>query len=317
MTPSPKTHGSLFTLKAALAEAERQGYALGSFAPRYTSMIRPILRAGERTRSPLIVQISQRELERYGLTAAEFGEAFFAALAAEGTTVPVVLHLDHTFEMPVIAAAIQAGFTSVMIDQSAKPFEENVRVTREVVEYAHPRGVSVEAELGTIGTTDFVETEEDEEHFTDPDEAGSFVEQTRVDALAVAVGTAHGHYTTRQPRVDLSRLRAIRERTAVHLVLHGGSGVPPEMIQDAVRLPGGGISKVNIATDLEHAMLTALGRTQRLTDAECRALPQAELRLAQDAVERVVAEKIESFLGSADRAATFEPAAVHGGLDAA
>ena len=315
MTSPTKSHGSLFTLKSALAEAERQGYALGSFAPRYTAMIRPILRAGERTRSPLIVQISQRELERYEIAAAAFGEAFFAALAKEGTTVPVVLHLDHTFEMPVIAAAIQAGFTSVMIDQSAKPFEENVRVTREVVEYAHARGVSVEAELGKIGTTDFVETDEDKEHFTDPDEAGEFVAQTRVDALAVAVGTAHGHYTTRQPRVDLPRLRAIRERTAVHLVLHGGSGVPPEMIQDAVRLPGGGISKVNIATDLEHAMLTALGRTQRMTDQACSALRDREMRLAQDAVERVVTEKIQTFFGSAGRAADFAPAV--GGLDAA
>ncbi len=192
-----------------------------------------------------------------------------------------------------------------MIDQSAAPFTDNVRVTRAVVAYAHARGVSVEAELGRIGTTDFVETAEDEEQFTDPDEAGRFVAETGVDALAVAVGTAHGHYTTRKPRVDLARLEAIRARTPVHLVLHGGSGVPAEMIQAAVRLPGGGISKVNIATDLEHAMLTALGRTERMTDAACRALPRRELRLAQDAVERVVAEKIEAFLGSRDRAAAF------------
>jgi len=315
MTVSTKPSGSLFTLKAALEVAERQGYALGSFAPRYTAMIRPILRAGERTRSPLIVQISQRELERYGITAAAFGEAFFNALAAESPTVPIVLHLDHTFEMSVIAAAIEAGFTSVMIDQSAKPFEENVRVSREVVDYARARGFSVEAERGKIGTTDFVETDEDEEHFTDPDEAGRFVAETGVDALAVAVGTAHGHYTTRQPRVDLDRLKAIRARTPVHLVLHGGSGVPPEMIQAAVGLPGGGISKVNIATDLEHAMLTALGRTERMTDAQCSALPEREMRVAQDAVERVVVEKIEGFLGSANRAAAF--VAARKGRDAA
>src|SRR5829696_6095656 len=160
MTITTKPHGSLFTLKAALAVAERQGYALGSFAPRYTAMIRPILRAGERTRSPVIVQVSQREMERYGVVAAAFGTAFREAFAAEAATVPVVLHLDHSIEMPVIAAAIEAGFTSVMIDKSAAPFEDNVRATREVVEYAHARGVSVEAELGKIGTTDFVETEE-------------------------------------------------------------------------------------------------------------------------------------------------------------
>jgi len=289
-------------LAPALLAAEQGGYALGSFAPRYTAMIRPILRAGATTRSPLIVQISQREFERYGITPAAFGRAFFSALEEERPDVPVVLHLDHTFEIPVIEQAIAAGFTSVMIDQSAKPLEENIEVTARVVGLARARNVSVEAELGKIGTTDFVETDEDEEHFTDPDEALRFVNETGVDALAVAVGTAHGHYTTRQPRVDLPRLQAIRDLTPVHLVLHGGSGVPAPMIHDAIRLPGGGISKVNIATDLEHAMLTALGRTERLTDAACSALPPDQMRLAQDAVERVVVDKIETFLLSAGRA---------------
>ncbi len=292
----------LTRLAPALAAAEEGGYALGSFAPRYTSMIEPILRAGERTRSPLIVQISQREFERYGTTPQEFGEAFFEAYAKVRPTVPVVLHLDHTFEIRVIEEAIEAGFTSVMIDQSAKPLEENIAVSSEVARLAHARNVSVEAELGKIGTTDFVETDEDEEHFTDPDEARRFVAETGVDALAVAVGTAHGHYTTRKPRVDLDRLKAIRELTPVHLVLHGGSGVPASMIHDAIRLPGGGISKVNIATDLEHAMLTSLGRTERLSDAACRALPADQLRVAQDAVETTVIDKITTFLLSAGKA---------------
>jgi fructose-bisphosphate aldolase class II len=293
---------SLLPLAPALAAAERGGYALGSFAPRYTSMIQPILRAGERTRSPIIVQISQREFERYGITPHRFADAFFAAMEEVKPSVPIVLHLDHTFEMQVIEEAIQAGFTSVMIDQSAKPFEENIAVSAEVARLAHARGVSVEAELGKIGTTDFIETDQDEEHFTDPDEAGRFVAETGVDALAVAVGTAHGHYITRQPRVDLDRLRAIRERTPVHLVLHGGSGVPAGMIHDAIRLPGGGVSKVNIATDLEHAMLTALGRTERLSDEACRALPPDQMRLAQDAVERTVVDKIKTYLLSAGQA---------------
>ncbi|RDI50494.1 class II fructose-bisphosphate aldolase [Microvirga subterranea] len=293
---------SLLRLAPALAAAEQGGYALGSFAPRYTSMIEPILRAGEKTRSPLIVQISQREFERYGTTPHYFGEAFFKAYDAVKPTVPVVLHLDHTFDIRVIREAIDAGFTSVMIDQSAKPLEENIAVSADVVRLAHARNVSVEAELGKIGTTDFVETDEDEEHFTDPNEARRFVAETGVDALAVAVGTAHGHYTTRKPRVDLARLQAIRELTGVHLVLHGGSGVPASMIHDAIRLPGGGISKVNIATDLEHAMLTSLGRTERLTDVACRALPPEQMRTAQDAVERTVVEKIETFLLSAGKA---------------
>jgi ketose-bisphosphate aldolase len=297
-----RTAPMLRPLAPALAAAEKGGYALGSFAPRYTSMIRPVLRAAMRTRSPLIVQISQREFERYGITPRQFADAFFEAMEKEGVDVPVVLHLDHTFELGVIEAAMDAGFTSVMIDQSAKSLEENIAVTAEVVRAAHMRGVSVEAELGKIGTTDFIETDKDEEHFTVPEEARRFAAETEVDALAVAVGTLHGHYITRKPRVDLARLKAIRALTPVHLVLHGGSGVPPQMIHDAIRIPGGGVSKVNIATDLEHAMLTALGRTERMTDAVCRALPEAELRVAADAVERTVAEKIETYLLSAGRA---------------
>jgi fructose-bisphosphate aldolase class II len=268
-------------------------------------MIRPVLRAGQRTRSPMIVQISQREMARYGVTAQEFADAFFAGLAAEHVDIPVVLHLDHTFELPVIAAAIDAGFTSVMMDQSTKPLGENIAISGDAARYAHGRGVSIEAELGRIGTTDRIETEHDDEYFTDPDEAGEFVAATGVDALAVSVGTAHGPYTTRQPRIDYPRLQAIRARTNVHLVLHGGSGVPPAMIQDAVRMPGGGVSKVNIATDLEEAMLRALGRTERMSNAECDALAPEDARRAEEAVERTVVDKLEGFLGSGGRAADY------------
>jgi fructose-bisphosphate aldolase class II len=302
MSSTLRKPANLLPLKPALAVAEKGGYALGSFAPRYTAMIRPVLRAAQRTRSPLIVQISQREFDRYHVTPSAFADAFFEGLAVENIDVPVVLHLDHTFELLVIQAAIEAGFTSVMIDKSAEALDVNIKTSAEVASLAHARGVSVEAELGKIGTTDFVETDEDEEHYTDPDEAALFARETGVDALAVSVGTAHGHYTVRQPRVDLTRLRAIRERTPVHLVLHGGSGVPPHMIQDAVGLPGGGISKVNIATDLEHALLTAIGRSQRMTDVECSELPEAERRIGEAAVEQVVIEKIREFLGSEGRA---------------
>src|SRR3954449_1152042 len=124
---------NLHTLATALENAARGGYAIGSFAPRYTSMIAPVLRAGQKTGSPLIVQVSQRELTRYGIDCAMFSAAFFAAMQTERITVPVVLHLDHTFEKPVIVSAIDAGFTSVMIDQSEKPLEENIRVTVDIV----------------------------------------------------------------------------------------------------------------------------------------------------------------------------------------
>ncbi len=293
-------------LAPVLAVASEHGFAVGSFAPRYTSMIRPILRAGQALSSPIIVQISQREMQRYTITPAEFGEAFSAAMEAEAPTVPVVLHLDHTFEIEVVDAAIDAGFTSVMMDGSARPFAENVAVSKEAAELAHRRGVSIEAELGKIGTTDYVETDKDEELYTDPDEAAAFVAETGVDALAVSVGTAHGAYTVRLPTIDYDRLQRIRRATGVHLVLHGGSGVPPQMIQRAVKLEGGGISKVNIATDLEYALLTALGRTERMTNEECEALPEPERRRAEEAVEETVTEKIRTFLLSEGKAHLFQ-----------
>lgn len=300
-----RSPGNLLRLAPSLAVAQRHGYALGSFAPRYTAMIAPVLRAAQRTASPLIVQISQRELVRYKLDAKTFADAFFGVIADERIDVPVVLHLDHSFELPVLAAAIDAGFTSVMMDQSTQPLEENIAISREAARYAHERGVSIEAELGRIGTTDHIETEHDDEYFTDPEEAARFVAETGVDALAVSVGTAHGPYTTRQPRIDMPRLAAIRARTGVHLVLHGGSGVPPQMIQEAVRLAGGGVSKVNIATDLEEAVLKSLGRTERMTNDECLALPADQMERAQAAVERAVVEKLRNFLGCAGRAGDF------------
>lgn len=289
---------NLVTLDELLPAAEAGGYAVGSFAPRYLPVIRYVLRAGQRLASPLIVQISGNELRWYDTTPQQFADEFGRAFLEEGVTVPVALHLDHTKDVATIRAAIDAGFTSVMIDRSELPLAENIAATREVVELAHGRGVSVEGELGRIFSSDKVETAEDEELFTVPEEAQRFVDETGVDALAVSVGTAHGVYNVRRLRIDYERLEAIRRLTAVHLVLHGGSGVPAEMIRRAIWLPGGGVSKINIATDLEHALLAALGWTARATNADLFDLPAGELERAGTAVERVVAEKIEMFLGS-------------------
>jgi ketose-bisphosphate aldolase len=255
--------------------------------------------------SPLIVQISQKELDRYVVTPEEFADEFYANLQVLNIEVPVVLHLDHTKDFRVIEQAIEAGFTSVMIDASEMPLDENIRITREVTELAHHHGVSVEAELGKIGTTDFVETDEDEELYTDPVEAERFVRETGIDALAASIGTAHGVYQTREPKVDLQRLQAIRHLTDVHIVLHGGSGVPAYMIHNAIQIQGGGISKVNIATDLEVAVLAALNRSERMTNADCKALSEREFTPAAVAVRDLVAEKIANFLGSKDHASDY------------
>jgi ketose-bisphosphate aldolases len=289
-----------------LDKADGRGYAVGAFSARYTPFITPILRAAEATRSPVIVQIAQIEMQWYDLKLAEFARQFWAQIEAVKPTVPVCLHLDHTQPFELIQAAIDLGFTSVMIDASAQELEDNIATTRKVVEYAHARGVSVEAELGRIGTTDHMETEDDEELYTRPEEAAYFVQQTHVDALAVSVGTAHGQYLVKQPRIDLPRLKAIRALTPVHMVLHGGSGTPAGMIHDAICLPGGGVTKVNIATDLELALLAELGRKERLTDAGLRALPAADLKRGQQAVQKTVEDKIIHFLESHHHASDFE-----------
>ncbi len=291
----------LVTLNEVLPAAEEGGYAVGSFSPRTTAMIQPVLRAGQVLRSPLIVQISQKDLTRYQITPHQFADEFFCQLEQQHIYVPVVLHLDHTKKYSLIQEAIAAGFTSVMIEASEKPLDENIRISRETVEYAHAFGVSVEAELGRIATADFIETDNDEELYTRPEEAKRFVCETGVDALAVSVGTAHGVYTVRQPKIDLPRLRVIRALTPAHLVLHGGSGVPAEMIQAAIQLEGGGVSKVNIATDLELAALSALGRERYLTDGEMNALSLEEKTMARVAVERTVTDKITSFVRSNGR----------------
>jgi fructose-bisphosphate aldolase class II len=208
--------------------------------------------------------------------------------------------------LDTIAAAIEGGFTSVMIDASEKNLEDNIATSEEAAKYAHARGVSVEAELGMIGTTDFVETDNDEELYTDPQEALRFVQETNVDALAVSCGTAHGVYMVKEPKIDYARLMAIRELTPVHLVLHGGSGVPAEMMAKAIGLPKGGVSKVNIATDLELAFLAAIGREERLTNAECQALPADLLEKGRMAVENTVCDKMAHFLGSKEQAVHFD-----------
>lgn len=299
----PIRPANVYPLKTLLAAAEAGQYCVGAFSPRYTSMIGVVLRAGQDMQSPLIVQISQKELARHEITPTRFAEVFYDEVARQGITVPATLHLDHTKEMAVIQEAIEAGFTSVMIDASEKPLEENIAISREVAEYARPFDVSVEAELGRITTTDFVESDDDTELYTDPDEGAYFVQQTGVDALAVSCGTAHGVYLVREPKIDYARLSAIRQRTPVHLVLHGGSGVPAEMVHTAIGLPGGGVSKMNIATDLELAALAALGRDAFLTDAEMNALPAAQLKAAQDAVYAVVCDKMQNFVRSAGKAA--------------
>jgi ketose-bisphosphate aldolase len=292
------------TLPEFLPHAQKEGYAVAAFSARYRACIRPVVEAAMELRSPLIVEISQRELGWFELTPRQFRDELEQVVKDLKVDVPFALHLDHSWDMDVIRAAVEAGFTSVMIDASSKPFDENVRMTKEVVAMAHAHGVNVEAELGKLTTTDKLESENDEEMYTDPGEAAEFVRQTECDALAVSVGTAHGVYMVKNPKIDFERLAVIRAEVGPEkiIVLHGGSGLPPETVHKAMALPGGGISKMNIATDLENALLAAMGGLKRMTSAELDALDPELLAKGLAAVKAEAKDKIQNFVRSAGRA---------------
>lgn len=296
---------NIVRLPILLDTAQKNGFAVGAFNPHYTKMIAPILNTAQRLQSPLIIQIAQIELEKYQVSLSSFADSFWRSVAEVKPTVPLGLHLDHTKDLSLIEEAISYGFTSVMIDASTKMLHENIATTRQVVQYAHAKGVSVEAELGKIADGNSLETQNDEELYTDPQEAEIFIQQTGVDALAVSVGTAHGAYLVRQPKIDLERLMAIRQRIQTNLVLHGGSGTPEEMIKAAIQLPGGGVSKINIATDLELAIWEELGCNDLLLEVEINSLNQTEFNRCAQAVESVVENKISKFLLSKDCAAAY------------
>lgn len=291
------------TAPEIMRPAQAAGYAVAAFSARYRACIRPVVEAALATRSPLMVEISQRELGWFQLQPRDFRDELERVLTELKADLPFVLHLDHTWEYDVIKAAIEAGFTSVMIDASQKPFEENIAITREIVALAHAHGVSVEAELGKLTTTDKLESENDEEMYTVPEEAAEFVRRTGCDTLAVSVGTAHGAYMVKNPKIDFDRLAAIRRLLPdTPLVLHGGSGLPTETVHRAIALPGGGISKLNIATDLENALLAAMGGLKRMTSAELDALDPALRSRGLAAVKAEATDKIVNFVRSANRA---------------
>jgi fructose-bisphosphate aldolase class II len=296
---------NIVSLPFLLETAQKNGFAVGAFNPHYTQMIAPLLTAAERLHSPLIVQIAQIELGLYQVSLSSFADSFWRSVAEVKPTVPIGLHLDHAKDPSLIAEAISYGFTSVMVDASAKLLDENISITRRVVQYAHARGVAVEAELGRIADGNTAETENDEDLYTDPREAERFVQETGVDALAVSVGTAHGAYLVRQPKIDLERLKAIRQRIQTNLVLHGGSGTPEEMVKAAIQLPGGGVSKINIATDLELALWAELGCDALQSEPEINSLNQTQIGQCAQAVERAAENKITNFLLSTGWAAAY------------
>ncbi|MCH3956391.1 MAG: class II fructose-bisphosphate aldolase, partial [Olsenella sp.] len=236
------------TTKDMLERAQEGHYAVGAFNVENLEFVMAVIRAAEERRSPVIMQTTPGTVKYASLD-------YFAAMArvaAENASVPVALHLDHGDGFDRCVQAMRAGYTSVMIDGSHVPFEDNIALTASVTTVAGPIDLPVEAELGKVGgKEDDGPAVEGENPYTDPDEAVEFVARTRCTSLAVGVGTAHGVYTG-TPHIEQGVLKEIRRRVDVPLVLHGTSGVPDDQVAEAIQ---NGICKVNYATELRQAFM--------------------------------------------------------------
>ncbi|MEJ6951152.1 class II fructose-1,6-bisphosphate aldolase [Natronospora cellulosivora (SeqCode)] len=283
---------NLVPMSEILNKANSEGYAVGGFNINNMEFLQGIIWAAEEMKSPLILQTSEGALRYIGM---DYVIAMVEA-ATKNTSVPVALHVDHGSTFDSIMQCIRSGFSSVMIDGSHHPFEENIALTKKVVEAAHAVGVSVEAELGKLGgVEDDVSVDAKDATFTDPAEAEEFVERTGVDALAVAIGTAHGVYAG-DPELDFERLQTIKEKIKIPVVLHGASGVPEEDVKKAVSL---GVNKVNVNTDFQQAYHA---KVKEILDNDPGVYdPRKFCGPGRDAIKAKVIEKIK-FLGSNDKA---------------
>ena len=235
----------LVTSKELLLDAQKRGYAVGAFNVENLEFVMAVLAAAEETGSPVIMQTTPGTLKYAGL---DYYLANVKA-AAERTKLPVVMHLDHGNSFELAMQAYRIGYTSIMIDGSKLPFEENIALTKRVTDACRPGGIPVEAELGKVGGKEDDLENGDDNPYTDPEEAKEFVARCNPDSLAVGVGTSHGVYKG-VPKVNVEVLSAIRKVVDIPLVLHGTSGVPDEQVKDCISR---GICKVNYATDLRIA----------------------------------------------------------------
>lgn len=305
----------LTTPKAMFERAYQEGYAVGAFNVNNMEIIQGIMQAGAEEKAPLILQVSAGA-RKYA------GQHYIVKLIEAGlleADVPVVLHLDHGADFDICKACVDGGFTSVMIDGSHHSFEENVAVTKRVVEYAHDHGVWVEAELGRLAG---VEEDVSSEHsvYTDPDQAVEFVERTGCDSLAIAIGTSHGAYKFKgEAQLDFDRLETIGNLLPGYpLVLHGASSVPQHFVEmcnkyggqvaGAAGVPeellrkaaGMAICKINIDTDIRLAMTASI--RQHLAEHPGDFDPRAYLKPARQAVKDMVQHKIKNVLGCSGKA---------------
>lgn len=242
---------ALVPMKEMLINARRDGYAIGAFEFWSIDSAQAIVEAAQEENVPVILQAGGNECD-FACGVKTIYQ--IAKTVADNVDIPVALHLDHAEDYDFIMSAIDAGFTSVMFDGSKLSFEENIALTQKVVAVAKPLNITVEAELGRlVGVESNISVSDSEAAQTDPDEAAIFVRETGIDALAVAIGTVHGFYTS-EPRINIPRLKEIAQKVEIPLVLHGGSGTPEIKLREAIQ---NGIAKINICTEF----VAAFGRT--------------------------------------------------------
>lgn len=309
----------LVTTTEMFKKAYEGGYAIGAFNVNNMEIIQGITRAAKKLDAPVILQVSSgaRKYASHGYLVA------MVKAAAEETGLPIALHLDHGPDFETCKACIDGGFTSVMIDGSSLPYEENVALTKMVVEYAHAHGVVVEGELGTLaGVEDEVVVESGKESYTNPDQVLDFVTRTGVDSLAIAIGTSHGAYKFKpgqKPQLRFDILEEVEKRLpGFPIVLHGASsvnqddiktinqfggempdaiGIPEDMLRKASSMA---VCKINVDSDIRIAMTAALRKHFAEHPADFD--PRKYLTPARDAIEGVVTHKIETVLGCAGKA---------------
>lgn len=276
----------LLNMKDLLKVAHEHHFAVPAFNVSMDAIFSSVAEACEEEKSPVILAIHPNELAYVDDSWVEMIKDW-----ARSTTLPVTIHLDHGGSLEQVQRALRDGFTSVMIDASALPLEENIALSKQVVEMAHPLGVSVEAELGTIGVADnAMEGGTDNIIYTRPQDAKRMIEEAGVDCLAVAIGTAHGIYPEGfDPHLRIDILEEIAATVDVPLVLHGGSGNPDAEIAEAVTK---GINKVNISSDIKHAFFVQAREV--LQDAKIRE-PLEIFPSCQEACKKVCVDKIRLF----------------------
>ena len=307
----------LVTTKEMFERSMREHYAIGAFNINNMEFIQAITDAAEEAKSPVILQVSSSAIKyaRMGYLK-KMVEA-----AVESTTIPIALHLDHGPDFETCKMCIDGGFTSVMIDASKYDFEENIRITKEVVDYAHSHGVVVEAELGTLaGVEDEVNVSDDDARYTNPDQALEFVQRTGCDSLAIAIGTSHGAYKFKgDAKLRFDILAKVKEKLPnTPIVLHGASTVIPALVEmcnnNGANIPGAkgcpdemlkqagenGVSKINVDTDLRLAMTAQIRRV--FNESPEVFDPRKYLGPARDEIKATVLHKINDVFCSANKA---------------